>query len=249
MNFRLVKLSHHLLGTFVPSAYTLFSNLVANSCRICIMYCLSTSAWFLSAGASNAWLSGKPASPGIAKLVSRATFITACTTCQHMHNTSPQNHPSPTPLQFFLHRTKRIPPAQSTSSTKRRTYLLSLPPPQPRFNLPQHLTHKQNPIYQHPIRRPLDLKVAEKGIGAEERQDFIKRIIRFVRGVDGQVCDVGGEGWELDGWAAGAGAEGEEGKVACGMVIRDWGVQRIQRVVVGWVPISCWFGSSRKISR
>jgi len=77
MNFLFVKLNHHLLGVFVPSEYTLFSSLTANSCRTCMRYCLSVSAWLLSVGASKAWLRGKPASPGIAKLVSRAMLLTA----------------------------------------------------------------------------------------------------------------------------------------------------------------------------
>jgi len=77
INFLFVKLNHHLLGMFVPSAYTLFSNLAASSCRTCMRYCLSVSACVLSAGASKAWLSGKPESPGMAKLVSREMLLTA----------------------------------------------------------------------------------------------------------------------------------------------------------------------------
>lgn len=96
MNLRFVKLSHHypscqkrqssrsdirgrlaLLGV-LPSAYILFSNRTASSCLICVMYCRRSSASFLSRGGSNAWFSGNVASPGMAKLVSSAVFMTAC---------------------------------------------------------------------------------------------------------------------------------------------------------------------------
>lgn len=63
-------------------------------------------------------------------------------------------------------------------------------------------------------------------------------------GFNGKVRDVGGERGELDGGAAGACAEGEEGEVAwqgkLGASCRSGEGQ------VEAVPISCWFGSSRK---
>lgn len=166
MNFLLVKLSHHLLGMLVPSAYTLFNNLVASSCLICMMYCLSTSAWFRSAGASKAWFSGNPASPGTAKLVSSATFVTAC---EGVVSQSAPNRPIPTE--------STTPPFPDSREKKGRmesrwlgslTHLLSIPPSRARLNLAQQLAHEQNAIDEHAIGGSLDLEVAEEGVGAEQ---------------------------------------------------------------------------------
>src|SRR5580704_19433255 len=58
INFLFAKLSHHLLGTWLPPSYNLACNLLANSCLTCAIYPLSVSASFRSRGASNAWFSG-----------------------------------------------------------------------------------------------------------------------------------------------------------------------------------------------
>jgi len=64
INFLFAKLSHHLLGTWLPPSYNLACNLLANSCLTCPTYPLSVSASFRSRGPSNAWFSGNPGSPG-----------------------------------------------------------------------------------------------------------------------------------------------------------------------------------------
>jgi hypothetical protein len=64
INFLFAKLSHHLLGTWLPPSYNLACNLIANSCLTCPTYPLSVSASFRSRGPSNAWFSGNPGSPG-----------------------------------------------------------------------------------------------------------------------------------------------------------------------------------------
>jgi hypothetical protein len=42
-----------------------------------------------------------------------------------------------------------------------------------RLDLPQNLLHEEDAIDEHPVRRALDLKVAEKGVCAEEQEDFV----------------------------------------------------------------------------
>jgi len=82
------------------------------------------------------------------------------------------------------------------------------------LNLWQNILHKQYPINQHPIRRSLDLEIPEKSIRPKQTQDFIERIVGFMAGIYVGVCGTCGEGWELQGGAAGACAEGEEREVA-----------------------------------
>jgi hypothetical protein len=60
-----------------------------------------------------------------------------------------------------------------------------------------------------------DLEVAEEGIGAEQREDFIEDVVGFRVWVDVEGGGVGWESGEGVGGAAGFGAEGEEGEVAC----------------------------------
>lgn len=74
------------------------------------------------------------------------------------------------------------PPHHQTS--KQPTHLLRILLPHGPLHLPQTLTNEQNPINQQPIRGPLDLEVPEKRIGAEEREDFVERVVRLVISVD-----------------------------------------------------------------
>jgi hypothetical protein len=76
INFRLLKLNHHLLG-LSPSSKILANSLCASSWRTCDRYCFNVSASLRFAGALNIWFRGKPGSPGIAKLVSSAIFWTS----------------------------------------------------------------------------------------------------------------------------------------------------------------------------
>lgn len=64
-------------------------------------------------------------------------------------------------------------------------------------------------------------------------------------GFNGKIRDVGGERGELDGGAASACAKGEEGEVAWR---RESGgnLSQGKGQVEDDVPITCWFGSSRK---
>lgn len=76
INFRFVKLNHHLLGVVWLSAYSRWCNLTANSCLTCPKYWRMTSASWRSRGASKAWFSGKLGSPGMANC-SRAPLMRA----------------------------------------------------------------------------------------------------------------------------------------------------------------------------
>lgn len=111
------------------------------------MYCRSISAEFLSGGASKAWFNGNPASPGIAKLVSRAEFITACFAGLASASSSPEN--------------------------QKTTHLLSLSPGHARLDLAQYVAHIEDAIDEHAIGWSLDLEIAEECVGTEESQDFI----------------------------------------------------------------------------
>ena len=92
--------------------------------------------------------------------------------------------------------------------------LLGIAPAHARPNLGQDLLHEQNAVDQDAVGGPLDLEIAEECVCAEEEEHFIQRVVRFVRAVDGKVCDVWRELRKLDCGTAGAGAKGEEGKVA-----------------------------------
>jgi hypothetical protein len=60
-----------------------------------------------------------------------------------------------------------------------------------------------------------DLEVAEEGIGAEQREDFVEDVVGFRVWVDVKGGGVGRVGRKGVGGAAGFGAKGEEGEVAC----------------------------------
>jgi len=54
---------------------------------------------------------------------------------------------------------------------------LHSPSTHPRPNLPQTLTHPQNPINHQPIRRALYLEVAKKRVRAEQAENLVQRIV------------------------------------------------------------------------
>jgi hypothetical protein len=58
-------------------------------------------------------------------------------------------------------------------------YLLSLPNRHSRLYLPQALRDKQRPVDKHAVGGPVDLKVAEEDIRAEEGQDFVDAVVRL----------------------------------------------------------------------
>ncbi len=117
-----------------------------------------------------------------------------------MPNPSPQKHILAPSLPHrktppYKHLPPRVPLSHTHPHSLRtahlpngkHTYLLRLLPPHPPFNLPQTLAHKQNPINQQPVRRPLDLEIPEKCIGAKQREHFVERVVRFAVGIDVQV--------------------------------------------------------------
>ena len=64
----------------------------------------------------------------------------------------------------------------------------------------------------------MDLEVAEKGVGAEEGEDFVAGVVGGVGGIDRERSIGRLEEWESGGRAACAGAEGEDGDVAEGLL-------------------------------
>jgi hypothetical protein len=56
-------------------------------------------------------------------------------------------------------------------------YLLSLPDRHSRLNLPQALCDEQRPVDKHAVGGPVDLKVAEEDIRAEEGQNFVDAVV------------------------------------------------------------------------
>jgi len=92
----------------------------------------------------------------------------------------PSPGPPPTHTPPHSSRTAHLP-------NGKHTHLLRLLPPHPPLDLPQTLAHKQNPINQQPVRRPLDLEIPEKRIRAKQREHFVERVVRFAVGVDVQV--------------------------------------------------------------
>lgn len=91
---------------------------------------------------------------------------------------------------------------------------INIPSTHRRPHLPQALAHPQNPIHKQTIRISLNLKVSEEGVGAEQAEHLVKRIVGlaiWLWRLGGCERWLGGEGVC---WAAGARAEGEEGEVA-----------------------------------
>jgi hypothetical protein len=125
-------------------------------------------------------------------------------------------------------------------------YLLSFPLAHARLDLAEDLAHVQDAVNHDAVGGPLDLEVAEKGVCAEQGEDLVERVIRLVRRVDGQLGDIGGQRGELDGWPTGAGAQGQQGEVACSGVVSGVYGGEERRCGGEEVPISCWLGSSRK---
>jgi hypothetical protein len=113
---------------------------MASSCRTCDKYCLKASTSCLSLGASKAWFKGKLASPGIAKLVSKATFRRA------YHLVSAE-----TLFSFFD-----------------ITNLFGIFWPHGGFNLGQTFANKKDAIDHKSICRTFDFKVSEEGIRSEQ---------------------------------------------------------------------------------
>lgn len=119
------------------------------------------------------WLSGKPGSPGIAKLLSNAMFWTSfcASLSQHTHQPNPPviipSHPPSSP--------RPVPPQPHPPQDSRDR--INKPSTHPRPHLPQTLTHEQNPINQQSIRRTLDFEIPKKRIRPKQTQHFIQRIV------------------------------------------------------------------------
>ena len=75
-------------------------------------------------------------------------------------------------------------------------------------------------VDQDAIGGAFDCEVAEEGVCAEEGEDLVEGVVALVRGIDGEFCEVGGEGRQLLGWTAGSCAQGQEGKVAYDLLVR-----------------------------
>jgi len=84
-----------------------------------------------------------------------------------------------------------------------------------RLDLAQAVADEPDAVDQQPVGRPLDLKVAEEGVGAEEREHLVQDVVRLGVGVGRLVRGQRrvGEGEGVDG-PADLGAEGEEREVA-----------------------------------
>ncbi|MCJ1483904.1 hypothetical protein MMC06_004072 [Schaereria dolodes] len=123
--------------------------------------------------------------------------------------------PSLTPTSQQQPHTNPPTPTNPTTNTGTHTYLLRLTTPHPRPDLAQTLAHEQDPIDQQPVRRALDLEVAEKGIGAKQREHLVERVVGLRVRVDVDGGGGGGKRGEGVCGAAGAGAQGEECDVAC----------------------------------
>ena len=78
----------------------------------------------------------------------------------------------------------------------------------------QALADPQDSVDEHAVGRPLDLKVAEQGVGAEQGQRLVENVIALAFRVDVKIAGAGGEGGECVGWAARLGAEIGESEVA-----------------------------------
>lgn len=93
--------------------------------------------------------------------------------------------------------------------------LLRVPGRSPWLNLPQAVAHEPDAVHEQPVRRPLDLKVAEEGVRPEQREHLIENVVGLAVRV-GRLSggEVGGGGGQGVGGAPGLGAEGEEGEVA-----------------------------------
>lgn len=83
------------------------------------------------------------------------------------------------------------------------------------LDLPQTLTDKQRPVDEHPVRRSIDLKVAEQHIGPEEGEDLIDAVVRLIVGGHIGIGDVRWERGECVCGAARASPQRENGEVSC----------------------------------
>jgi hypothetical protein len=92
--------------------------------------------------------------------------------------------------------------------------LLSLARGHARFDLPQTFTDEQCAVDEHAVCRSVDLKVPEKHIGAEKRQDFVYAVVRLAVGRHIHIGDIGGQRGEGVCGAASTGAEGEDREIA-----------------------------------
>jgi hypothetical protein len=141
----------------------------------------------------------------MAKLLSNAMFCTSFCASLSQHNHQPK------PPVF-----NSSPSSSSSITTVTATERDNKPNAHPAPNLPQTLTHEQNPINQQPIGRPLDLKIPKERIRPKQTEYFIKRIVALAVRLGALRCgDLRGvQGGQSVGGAAGACAQGEEWEVA-----------------------------------
>jgi len=151
---------------------------------------------------SRTWFSGNPGSPGIEKLVSSAIFWTSFCASLHFYM---RNQPLPACLCRLAWsvcacmlivildftaltassrhdvESSHVPPCLSSILSPK--IWTDSPRAHPRPNLPQTLANPQNPIHQQPIRRPLNLKVPEKRVRAEQAQHLVQRVVALAVGL------------------------------------------------------------------
>lgn len=92
--------------------------------------------------------------------------------------------------------------------------LLGISPAHARLDGGQGLADEQDAINEHAVGGALDLEVAEEGVGAEEGENLVDRVVRLVRRLDRQLRHVGRQRGQLQRGAACPRAEREEGEVA-----------------------------------
>lgn len=83
------------------------------------------------------------------------------------------------------------------------------------LDLPQTLADEQRPVDEHPVRRPIDLKVAEQHIGPEKGEDLINAVVRLIVRRHFGIGDIRRERGECVCGAARASPQRENGEVSC----------------------------------
>lgn len=98
------------------------------------------------------------------------------------------------------------------------------------------LADKEDAVDEQAVGGPLDLEVAEEGVGAEEGEDLVEDVVRLRVRVRRLAGGQGGvRRWQDVGWPARLGAQGEEGHVSD--QARE-GRVRVEHGVVGlFVPV------------
>lgn len=192
MNFLLVKLSHHLLGRpSPPSSNTRASSRTASSWRTWDMYWRRSSASCLSRGASYIW-------------------------ARHRQYHGGRTGSFQEGAAYLVQGPPRV-AGDGKVGVQRQVHdiLPRAPRVGARLDLAQAVADEPDAVHEQAVRGALDLKVAEEGVGAEQRQHLVEYVVRVAVRV-GRL--VGGErrGGRREGvgGAAGLGAQGEEGEVA-----------------------------------